>query len=248
MDNKYLLLGTFQNTTQMDIWKSKQLTLDMVDLEWVSESSLVFQAVPISFWLPMCFTIYRSQSPLAGIPGAISGNPSLLVSATLFPHSMLSILLSVRGYKMQTHFYKAISNYECFVLNNCVLKRDSNEKYIENIQIYKNILKCIKNRIKLPLCSNLWPVLLYNKTGETIFSIFICFGINKFWSKRCIPRPHEDEEMGIIWKASCFLFLAKICCHMNHLFIKPSSHLWIKIHHYATSVKEVLVTKVDRTD
>ncbi len=92
---------TWPNTqSQIDKWKSKQLTFELVDLERVSESSLVFQAVLISFWLPMYFTIYRSQSPLASVPWAILSNPSLLASATLF----LFTLLSTRG----THynFYK----------------------------------------------------------------------------------------------------------------------------------------------
>lgn len=118
---------TKHTQTQMDIWQSKQLTLELVDLEWVSESSLVFQAVLISFWLPMCFTIYRSQSPLASIPGAILSNPSLLASATLFPHSMLCILLSVRGDKLQReHVFSKYFHLLVFCnQNNVVLRGDS---------------------------------------------------------------------------------------------------------------------------
>lgn len=56
-------------------------TVELADLEHVSQSSLVFQAVLISFWLPMCITIYRSQSTLASIPWAISSNPPLSPSA-----------------------------------------------------------------------------------------------------------------------------------------------------------------------
>lgn len=61
------------------------------------ETPLVFQGVRISFWLPMCFTIYRSQSPLASVPWAILSSSPLSPSATLFLYCMFSILLSHRA-------------------------------------------------------------------------------------------------------------------------------------------------------
>lgn len=51
------------------------MTLESLDLERLSERSLTFQAVLISFWLSMCFTIYRSPSLLANIPWVILSYP-----------------------------------------------------------------------------------------------------------------------------------------------------------------------------
>lgn len=41
------------HTCILDIWRSKELTLEVNDLERVSESSLVFHGVRFLFWLPM---------------------------------------------------------------------------------------------------------------------------------------------------------------------------------------------------
>lgn len=82
---------------------------------WVSKWDLS----SISFCRPLCFTIYRSQSPLAGIPAAILSNPSLLASATLLPHSMLCIRPSARGYKLQrtdSNRYNMVCNHLFFLL------------------------------------------------------------------------------------------------------------------------------------
>lgn len=129
----------------MDIWKSKRLTLELIDLERVSETSLVFQSVLISFWLPMCFTIYRSQSPLASIPWAILSNPSLLASATLFPHSMLCILQSARGYKLQRNNILSKHFSVISVFNNFALTVESKSEINQN--------KSIMNLHELSLCS-----------------------------------------------------------------------------------------------
>lgn len=82
--------------------------VELVDLDRVSQTSLVFQAVLISFWLPMCFTIYRSQSTLARVPWAILSNPPLSSSAILFPHSMLCIFLCLKSYTPQRDIFTGL--------------------------------------------------------------------------------------------------------------------------------------------
>lgn len=79
--------------------KIKTADSELGDLEQVTVSLLVFQAVLISSWLPMCFTIYRSQSALAAVPCTILSSPPLptLSSAA---HSQYALHTPVsEGYK-----------------------------------------------------------------------------------------------------------------------------------------------------
>lgn len=165
----------------MDIWKSKQLTLELVDLEQVSVSSLVFQAALISFWLSMCFTIYRSQSTLAGVPWAILSSPSLSASATLFPHRMLCILLSeeVQTTAGQTSLKKTFFWY--FVIKTLSWQ----ENHINNKS--KSLFLIIQTSI------------LHNITGKTqLHNIFMSAALNKFWLILSIALPSYGDKYDLV--------------------------------------------------